>query len=429
MSQHLISWAATALICSLISLPATVSATAGATISLNLRHVPLHVALQTLADCRNLNLVFSGPAGAAVTMKLEGVPWEQALDILLYGRLLDKELRGNVLFIAPASIAGQGRVQPLEAKKQLARRYITIRHARAVELAELLLKGGQQGQGLLSKRGSVYVDERTNKILIRDEGERLAAIEEFVGQFDQEVQQVQIEARIVTITHTDLNQFGLRWGVRDVSHGGGGAVTTDNFALDMPGYSSFGGAVPQLIKISRRQLDLELSALSQENRVEIISRPRLLTADRTTASIKQGSEMPYEVTREKGVASVEFREAVLGLEATPYVAANGRIIIDLKISQNTPGVTVTMGQGKARSIDKQEIRTRVVVADGETVVLGGVLQRTDSQSRDQVPILGDLPIIGPLFGNRGRSATKRELAIFITPQLITRGCASPATNP
>jgi type IV pilus secretin PilQ/predicted competence protein len=384
-------------------------------ITLTLQQVPLQLALQTLAEYQQLNLVLSADVrGVVTTLRLLEVPWQQALEILLQGHGLQKVIRGNLLLVTQKPTSSP--TMPPAPGDPIVSVYFTIHHAKAADLATLL-QGARQ-EGLLSPRGTVYVDPRTNQLLVRDVGTRLAAIKQFITRFDQAASQVQIEARIVTMSHEDLRKLGVHWRLAG-SPEELLSSTKIPLSIQLPISDAGNQGRLQVAKMNGRILDLELSALAQENRVEIIAMPKLLTIDRHTASIKQGSEIPYAVAKSKGNTAIEFREAVLELEVTPTTTSSGTIVLALKISQNTPGKSVKVAQGEAISIDKQEIRTQVRLADGETVVLGGVFQRFGQQIQERVPLLGQLPLVGVLFQRQTQQFTKRELVIFVTPRLLS----------
>lgn len=382
-------------------------------ITLTLQQVPLQLALQTLADYQQLNVVVSASVSGLVTLRLVEIPWQQALETLLQAHGLQTVIQGKLLLVTQTTTSTTPPPAPLEP---IVSAYFAIQHAKAADLATLLQ--GARPEGLLSPRGTVYVDQRTNQLLVREVRTRLAAIKQFITRFDQAAAQVQIEARIVTMSHEDLSQLGVHWRLA-ASPAELLSSTKLPLSLQLPISDAGSQGSLQVAKINGRLLDLELSALAQENRVEIIATPKLLTLDRHTASIKQGSEIPYAVAKSKGATAIEFREAVLGLEVIPTITASGTIVLELKISQNTPGKSVKVAQGEAISIDKQEIRTQVRLADGETVVLGGVFQRFGQQTQERVPLLGQLPLIGGLFKRQTQQFTKRELVIFVTPRLLS----------
>ena len=254
-----------------------------------------------------------------------------------------------------------------------------------------------------------------------------------IAELDKPIEQIVIEARIVTITDESLKELGVRWGIfnpTEAAHRVGGSLDANgfsnisnnlnvNFATTV---TPAGSLALQVAKINGRLLDLELTALERENNVEIIASPRLLTTNKKSASIKQGTEIPYVVTNGKNdTQSVEFREAVLGLEVTPHISKDNNILLDLLVSQNSPGNRVAYGQNEVVSIDKQEINTQVFAKDGETIVLGGVFHDTITKGVDKVPLLGDIPGIKRLFSKESERHQKRELVIFVTPHILKQG--------
>lgn len=384
-------------------------------ISVTLQQVPITLALQTLADYQQLNLVVSAPLSGTVSLRLQNVPWQQALEGIMQAHGLQYSLSNNLLIItqkASSTAEASASSSPVERQAELTTAYIKVRHAKAVDLAALLKNSGPNR--LLSPQGGVYVDQRTNQLLVRDTLDQIAVIKQLISRFDQAAAQVQIEARIVTMSQDDLNKLGVQWRLINPTV----ANAAPHLAMQLPTAEATTQATLQVATLNGRLLDLELSALAQENKVEIIATPKLFTLDRQLASIKQGLEIPYAVAKAKGATAIEFREAVLGLEATPTIIDQHNIILKLNIRQNTPGKSVKVAQGEAIAIDKQEIRTQVRLADGETVVLGGIFQRFNQVTRERVPLLGEIPLLGWLFQRRTQQTTKRELVIFVTPRLL-----------
>lgn len=271
---------------------------------------------------------------------------------------------------------------------------------------------------MLSERGSVLADKRTNTLLLRDTAPILAQLKKRVTEMDAPLAQVQLAAHIVTINSESLRELGVRWGLAPDDRPAQ-PLRQGNLGVNLPLERSAVNAGFHLARISGRLLSLELTALEQENQVEIIASPRLLTAHLQTASIKQGTEIPYEVSSgASGATAIEFKEAVLGMEVTPKVLPDGRITLTLHISQNMPGRAISRGAGEALTIDKQEIKTQITVKNGETLVLGGIFQRHSGKTADKVPGLANAPLLGGLFRQSGAQQKKRELVIFITPTLI-----------
>ena len=286
---------------------------------------------------------------------------------------------------------------------------------------------------LLSPNGSLSFDDRSNLLLIQDEPKAIANLKKLIKELDKPIEQIAIEARIVTINGESLKELGVRWGIfnptENAHHlsgslaGNGFDNITPQLNVNLPTATTPVGSVAlQVAKINGRLLDLELTALERENNVEIIASPRLLTTNKKSASIKQGTELPYIMVNEKsGTQSVEFREAVLGLEVTPHISQDKQILLDLVVSQNAPGGRVSYGLGEVVSIDKQEINTQVFAKDGETIVLGGVFHDTITKGVDKVPLLGDIPGIKRLFSKESERHQKRELVIFVTPHILRQG--------
>ncbi|MGL5008200.1 MAG: type IV pilus secretin PilQ [Plesiomonas sp.] len=413
-------------------------------ISLNFQNVPIRTVLQVIADYNQFNLVTTDSVQGEITLRLDNVPWQQALDIILRAKGLDKRIDGNVLLVAPSDVLIDRERREMEADvqvndlKPLLTEYIDINFAKASDIAAMLTAANGR---MLSSRGSVSVDERTNTLLVRDIDNVLDTVRQMVASLDRPVSQVQIEARIVTINDESLDELGVRWGMlAPQGQGDVGAsleglsdsttpLTTENFLnVNMPASAGAASIAFQIAKINGKLLDLELSALERENNVEVVASPRLLTANKKQASIKQGTELPYEVASSSGASTIEFKDAVLGLDVTPQITPNGQIILDLKVSQNSPGKVYKIGRGEAVSVDKQEVETQVLVDDGETVVLGGVFQHTTIKGVDKVPVLGDIPIMGHLFRRDMDKSGKRELVIFVTPRVVQGNMNRPVST-
>ncbi|MER0048759.1 DNA uptake porin HofQ [Pectobacterium odoriferum] len=406
----------------LLLLAAPFQASAESSVSMAFEDSPIPRVLQALADHQQLNVVIAPGVTGNLSLRLADIPWQQALDIVLRMGKLSVERNGNVLMVFPAdhleSLQKErdDRVAEQAQKLPLHNLSVALQYADATEVAASVL--AQRGT-LLSTRGSVTVDKRTNTLLIRDTEEALAQLEPWVKELDLPLAQVQLAAHIVTISSEHLQALGVNWGL-----GEGDAVNKtlrlNNFNVGLPVDTPAINAGFHLARLNGRLLDLELMALEQESQVEIIASPRLFTAHQQTASIKQGTEIPYQVSSgASGSTSIEFKEAVLGMEVTPDILRAGRITLNLKISQNMPGQTIKQGDnGEALAIDKQEIQTQVTVADGETIVLGGIFQQQKKNSNRQVPLLGEVPVFGHLFRNHTQQHTRRELVIFITPTLI-----------
>ncbi|MEM7418935.1 MAG: type IV pilus secretin PilQ family protein [Pseudomonadota bacterium] len=411
----------------------------GDPISLDFQDVPVRQVLQIIAQVNGFNLVTTDTVTGNVTISLSGVPWDQALDMILRVKGLDKRLEGNILLIAPAEELSARETQALQSKKQvsdlapLQTVNIPVNYAKAAALATILKS--TEG-GILSDRGGVTVDERTNTILIRD---TLASIDEarkMIDALDVPVKQVLIESRMVTVLDNVDEQLGVRWGFSDRQDDNGvsgsiegaetiagGVIPTigDRLNVNLPVAStsaaSIGFQVASLV--DGTILDLELSALESENKGEIIASPRITVANQHEAYIEQGTEIPYVQATSSGATSVEFKKAVLSLKVTPHITPDNRIILDLVVTQDTRGETVSTSTGDAVAIDTQEIKTQVLVENGETIVLGGIFQQTSSDGVTKVPLFGDLPVVGALFRNTSQLQQKRELLIFVTPKIVT----------
>ncbi|MFC0074303.1 DNA uptake porin HofQ [Samsonia erythrinae] len=391
-------------------------------VSMAFEDSPVSRVLQALADHQQLNLVIAPGVTGNISLRLADIPWQQALDSVLRIGKLGIERNGRVLLVFPAAdLASLQQEQDARVAQQaqqlpLHNLSVTLQYADAAEVAA----GVQAQRGtLLSGRGSVTVDKRTNTLLIRDTQEALRQLEPWVKALDLPLAQVQLAAHIVTISSEHLQELGVHWGLGE-GEAASKALRLNNFNVGLPVDTPAINMGFHLARLNGRLLDLELMALEQENQVEIIASPRLFTAHQQTASIKQGTEIPYQVSSgASGSTSIEFKEAVLGMEVTPDILRAGRITLNLKISQNMPGQAIKQSDnGEALAIDKQEIQTQVTVADGETIVLGGIFQQQKKKGSRQVPILGDVPLVGALFRNHAQQHTRRELVIFITPTLI-----------
>ncbi|HBC5209597.1 TPA: DNA uptake porin HofQ [Serratia marcescens] len=386
-------------------------------VSLEFQDAPVTVILQALADYRQMNLIAAPGVSGNLTLRLENVPWPQALALTLRMGKLTMTREGGVMLIAPEPDAQEKKQQreALAQRQPLHSLTLTLQNGDAAEIAESL--NAQRG-ALLSERGSVLADKRTNTLLLRDTAPILAQLKKRVTEMDAPLAQVQLAAHIVTINSESLRELGVRWGLAPDDRPTR-PLRPGNLGVNLPLERSAVNAGFHLARISGRLLSLELTALEQENQVEIIASPRLLTAHLQTASIKQGTEIPYEVSSgASGATAIEFKEAVLGMEVTPKVLPDGRITLTLHISQNMPGRAISRGAGEALTIDKQEIKTQITVKYGETLVLGGIFQRHSGKTADRVPGLGDAPLLGGLFRQSGAQQKKRELVIFITPTLI-----------
>ncbi len=417
----------------------------GEKLSLNFQNIEVRAVLQLIADFTGQNLVASDTVDGGITLRLQNVPWDQALDLVLKTKGLAKRQMGNVLLVAPAEeIAAREKIE-LEAVKQveelapLLSEYVQLRYAKATDIASLLTSES----GLMSLRGTAVVDERTNTLLMKDTGDNLDKIREAIALLDIPVRQVLIEARIVIANTSVGEKLGIRWG------GGGMKANSDNYMKfgasqttlsetnqilidrangDDPGEITFPdayvvdlgvsdvGASSIAVGISTFDylLDLELSAVETDGNAEIVSQPRVITADGQTASIQSGTEIPYQEASSSGATSISFKSAVLKLEVTPQITPDDRIIMDLKINQDSIGEVTAAGP----TIDTNALETQVLVENGETIVLGGIFRSEETFATTKTPFFGDIPLIGVLFRRTEHVESKAELLVFITPRLV-----------
>ena len=393
----------------------------GDKLSLNFQDIEVRAVLQLIADFTDLNLVASDTVGGNVTLRLQNVPWDQALDIVLKAKGLDKRLEGNVLTVAPADEIAARERQQLENEKQireLAPVYtdlIQINYADAAEIAQVL--AGDGDENLLTDRGSVQVVARTNSLLIKDTQSKLDEIRALIEQLDIPVRQVMIEARIVNLTTNSAKNLGIKWnGSKTLIESDGRSLKADSIYTDLTsGFDSGNSGFTIGFATNGTVLNLELSALLSDGGGEEISQPKIITADKTKAILKSGSQIPYEEKTSSGATSVSFKDALLGLEVTPQITPDGSVIMDVKINNDTQGEDTSAGP----AINTNELKTQVLVEDGETVVLGGVFTHSKEEKTRKVPLLGDVPFLGRLFTSNEGKNTKRELMIFLTPRIIT----------
>lgn len=386
-------------------------------ISLVVDETPVVQVLQTLAALRQQNLVVASDVSGTLSLQLHNVPWQQALRSVVDSAGLTFSQQGTILYVHTLAWkkAQQAQLESDRAKRKqnlpLQRHSIVLRYADAGELAK-------DGDRLLSPRGSLTVDKRTNRLLIRDDAEHLTALKAWALEMDLPVGQVELAAHIVSMSETSLRELGVKWSLAEASSvPGSGKFTALGSQLAVGNASTRTGF--NIGRINGRLLALELSALEQKQQVDIIASPRLLASHMQPASIKQGSEIPYQVSRgENGATSVEFKEAVLGMEVTPTVLQQNRVRLKLRISENTPGQVLQQENGEVLAIDKQEIETQVEVNSGETLALGGIFSQKNKSARDSIPLLGDIPLLGHLFRRDGKDNERRELVVFITPRIL-----------
>jgi len=437
----------------------------GQRLSLNFQDIEVRAVLQIIADFTGLNLVASDTVNGRITLRLQNVPWDQALDLVLKTKGLDKRQDGNVLLVAPAAEIAERERQELETKKQvqelapLQTEHIRIRYASAKELFKLFDPKGTGGSGgsssgagktssILSPRGQVIVDERTNSLLVTETAQKLDEFRRIVKLLDIPIRQVLIEARIVIANSDFNNSIGIRWGAAGVVGVNnnplyfGGHKDVINTAINTNATNSAAGntnvpySIPDALNVDlgatsatsslaigyvSRDINLqaEISAQESQGRGEVVSQPKVITGDKQQATIKSGTEIPYQQSAANGETTVSFKEAVLKLDVTPSITPDDRIIMDLVVNQDSVGKTVPTGNGGAvPSIDTNALKTQVLVGNGDTVVLGGVFKSSDVTRVDKVPFLGDLPYIGRLFKRTEVTKNKSELLIFITPRIL-----------
>lgn len=444
----------------------------GERLSMEFQDVEIRSVLDILAQFTEMNIVASDSVSGNITLRLINVPWDQALDIILKSKNLGKRENGNVILVAPATELAEQEARELEAQQAvesfapLRTEYIRLSYAKAQDVLTLISQGSGASSGgnsgianrvddnntLLSNRGTVTVDERTNTLIIKDVAKSIENIHKLISKIDIPVRQVMIEARIVSATDSFSKEIGVRWGIlsngaannRNLLVGGSNQTLADLKDFDIEtttvngqtvSYPSYDISRPDnlnvdlgvdnpagriafgLLGISDFMLDLELSAMQADNRGEVISTPKILTADKQTAKVSSGTQIPYQEASASGASTTSFREAALSLEATPNITPDGKIGLQLLITNGTP---IRSLDGQV-AIAEDSISTNVTIEDGQTVVLGGVFRNRNSNEVEKVPFLGDLPYIGRAFRKDVRNTSKEELLIFITPKLINDG--------
>ena len=420
----------------------------GDRISLNFQSIEVRAVLQLIADFTELNLVASDSVTGSITLRLQNVPWDQALDLVLKTRGLDSRQIGNVLMVAPAQEIAERERQEIEANKQLAElaplqsEFIRIRYAKAIDVVGLFEAGSEEGGALISERGSVVVDERTNSIVVTDTAAKLAEIRDLIEKVDIPIRQVMIEARIVIASSNIDEQLGIRWGGGYLNVSGdkftsiaGDTASATNLnsqligggQVDMPsapfvdlGVAEATSGFAAGFTSTDLFLTAELSALEASGEGEVVSQPKVITGDKQKASIKSGTEIPYQEGAASGATTTAFKEAVLKLDVTPNITPDDRILLDLVVNQDSVGDLVPSGNGGLiPTIDTTELMTQVLVGNGETVVLGGVFKNEELVKVEKVPLLGDIPYLGNLFKSTANSQQKTETLIFITPRILS----------
>ncbi len=416
----------------------------GERLSLNFQDIEVRSVLQLLADFTGINIVVSDTVSGSLTLRMQNVPWDQALDIVLKTKGLAKRDNGNVMLIAPSEeIAAREKLE-LESQKQIEELaplysdFIQINYAKAADLAELLQSGDSS---LMSERGKATIDNRTNTLLVQDTAEKLEDIRKLVALLDIPVRQVLIESRIVIANNDFSRDLGVRFGAsgnsskgRNFVVGGGtqpgqvdyGSVAgfevpagsgIEGLLVDLPVANPSGSLGMALGKIGSSLIQMELSAMQLEDRGEIISSPRVVTSNQQEATIQQGVEIPYQQAASSGATSVSFKEAVLQLKVTPQITPDDRIIMDLQVNKDSVG-QIFAG---VPSIDTRNVSTRVLVDNGETLVLGGIYEQQTGNETERVPFFGSLPGVGWLFKTEAKTDQKQELLIFVTPKIIKQG--------
>ena len=436
----------------------------GQRLTLNFQDIETRAVLQLLAETSGRNIVVSDTVQGNVTLRLRNVPWDQALDIVMTTKGLDMRENGNVIIVAPAEEIAAREQADLEARaaidelEPIYSEYLQVNYAKASDLAALIGGGGggagTAGGSLLSDRGTVAIDDRTNTLLVQDTAERLQDIRRLVRTLDIPIRQVLIESRIVTVNDDFSRDLGVRLGVTadDVTSdtiavaSGSGVATNDYLASILDAINDPTGntlvELPQLndrynvnVPISNAAgsfslavlrddflVDLELSAIETEGRGEIVSTPRVITANQKEATIEQGVEIPFQEAASSGATATQFKKAVLSLTVTPQITPDDNIILDLRVSRDNVGELVSSATGGfVPSIDTRSVETQVLVSDGQTVVLGGIYETEDRETVTKVPWLGDIPGVGNLFKSRTRLSNKSELLIFVTPRILTEG--------
>ena len=435
----------------------------GEKLSLNFQNIEVRSLLQVIADFTNFNVVTSDSVTGSVTLRLKDVPWDQALDIILQAKGLGMRKNGNVLWIAPNDEIAAREKQDLEAKasleslETLRTQGFQMNYAKASDIATQISAGGSGGGGgaasarILSARGSVIAEPRTNQLFVTDIPSKLEQVQAFIAKLDVPVRQVLIEARIVEADDRFGRSIGVRLGGSDLRGVRGGqpgypiggsdriaiggsynavsstTVESENTLdtintsfVNLPstgagGFNPAAFAVSLFSSAANRFLNLEISALEADGRGKIVSSPRIVTADQVKALIEQGTEYPYQTATSSGATAIAFRKANLKLEVTPQITPEGNIILDVDINKDSRGETTTAGI----AINTKHVQTQVLVENGGTVVIGGIFEQIEVEDVTKVPLFGDIPVVGNLFKNRSRTANKSELLVFLTPRVIT----------
>ena len=430
----------------------------GERLTLNFQDIDSRAVLQLLADISGRNIVVSDTVEGNVTLRLQNVPWDQAMDIVLATKGLDMRENGNVIIVAPAEEIAAREKADLESRKEIEEleplfsEFVQINYAKAADLAELM--GESTDGALLSSRGTVAIDERTNTLLVRDTASNLAEIRRLVATLDVPVRQVLIESRIVIVNDDFAREVGVRWGFTGVDDNGdnglvaisGNGAGTDAivqsgidnigttgtpFPVDLPNQgdrynvrlpvTNPAGTFALAVLDDDYLIDLEISAAQAEGNTEVISSPRVITANQKEAKIVQGVEIPYQESSSSGATTTQFKDALLSLTVTPQITPDDRVIMDLIVSKDSVGEVVVTENGAQPSIDTREVTTQVLVDNGQTVVLGGIYETEVGDFEQKVPFLGDIPVVGNLFKQSRRISNKSELLVFVTPKILKEG--------
>ncbi len=435
----------------------------GERLTLNFQDIDVRAVLQLLADTSGQNIVVSDSVQGSVTLRLQNVPWDQALDIVMRSKGLAMRKRDNVIMVGPADELANREKAELQARKDvddlapLRSEYVQINYAKATDLATLIK--GKSGNSLLSSRGSVAIDERTNTLLLQDSADRIADIRRLVGTLDVPVRQVLIESRVVIVNDDFSRQLGVRLGMTSVQAKGSnglvsvsGSAAANNaivssaltnlqsgnsaFPVNIPtGTSSYldrynvnlpaanpAGQLAASVLSGNYLVDLELSAAQAEDRADIVSSPHVITSNQKEASIEQGVEIPYQESASSGATTTQFKKATLSLKVRPQITPDNRVILNLTVTKDSIGQLVQSATGgQVPSIDTRTITTEVLVNDGQTVVLGGIMETEHRRSSNKVPVLGDIPLLGNLFKTQTKTNNKDELLIFVTPKILHDG--------
>ena len=407
----------------------------GEKLSLNFQDIDVRSVLQLIADFTNLNLVASDTVQGGITLRLQNVPWDQALDLVLKTKGLDKRKIGNVLLVAPADEIAARERQELESQKQISdlaplrRELLQVNYAKAADIAKLFTSV-TSAEAKADERGSITVDERTNNIIAYQTQDRLDELRRIVAQLDIPVRQVMIEARIVEANVDYDKSLGVRWGgsAQNKGNWNTSGVNGSSTTIGTPGSTSTNSPFVDLGAAGNTSgigiafitdnvlLDLELTAMEKTGNGEIVSQPKVVTSDKETAKILKGTEIPYQEASSSGATSVSFKEASLSLEVTPQITPDNRIIMEVKVTKDEPDYLNKVQD--VPPIKKNEVNAKVLVNDGETIVIGGVFSNTQSKVVDKVPFLGDVPYLGRLFRRDVVSEKKSELLVFLTPRIM-----------